>query len=62
MHRNGFILGIVKFCFAFLVLRVSNPDASREALVDNEGFSNIHTKTQLSTDASREALVDNDLF
>ena len=36
--------------------------ASREQPVDNVGFSNIHTKTQLSTDASREAPVDNDLF
>ena len=37
-------------------------DALREAPVDNEGLSNIHTKTQLSTGASREAPVDNDLF
>ena len=41
---------------------LQTPDASREASVDNESFSNIHTKAQLSTSASHEASVDNNLF
>ena len=43
-------------CNAFVL---NNQDASRESHVDNEGFANIHTKTQLSTGASREAPVHN---